>query len=411
MRSHETMKLLSRQTIQASDGKSSPLCALVTYIDNKTPVLLCRTGLEVGDDVHDHFCDSISADNGRTWSEPRPQPFWSARREGDRYLVHTENAALFLPDEDTLFHFTNDRLEKDLGQCDLGAPSRLRVTSGAPEAVAAGRARAWTGDFGKPQGVAMSFCNPVQDARGRVLLPVQWQMADEDGALRAQGFEPRPGMPHFLRDFWEVGLVIGEEGDDGEYDWRLAGAVPFDVATTTRGLCEGTFTELKDGRLAMILRGSNSMRHTLLPGYKWLSFSEDGGESWSLAQPLTYDDGAPVESGATGSALFRSQRNGRLYWMGNPCDEGTHAVANWPRTPLVLAEVREEPFALVRDSLFVIDRAPDDNPYVQHSNFKYYQDRETGDVVVYLTRYGERGTEGTAWLDADLYEYRIGLDT
>lgn len=47
---------------------------------------------------------------------------------------------------------------------------------------------------------------------------------------------------------------------------------------------------------------------------------------------------------------------------------------------------------------------------LQLSNFRFYQDRVTGDVVLYCTRYGERGSDGKDWLKADCYEYRVGLD-
>jgi hypothetical protein len=90
---------------------------------------------------------------------------------------------------------------------------------------------------------------------------------------------------------------------------------------------------------------------------------------------------------------------------------GERANGNWPRSPLVIAQIQEEPFAIRRETITIIDQAaPHESPQVQHSNFKSYQDRATGDVVVYLTRYGERGAENMEWLRADLYEYRVSLD-
>jgi hypothetical protein len=81
-----------------------------------------------------------------------------------------------------------------------------------------------------------------------------------------------------------------------------------------------------------------------------------------------------------------------------------------PRSPLYIAEVQENPVALKRSTITAIDRAqPGEHPDTQHSNFKFYQDRETGDVVFYLTRYSERGVDDGAWLKADLYEYRVAL--
>jgi hypothetical protein len=254
----------------------------------------------------------------------------------------------------------------------------------------------------------VSFCYPCLDARSNLLVPFYRQQADENGRGRARGFAVRSDLPHVLLDVFECGVLIGAADGQGRRTWTAGGAVPFDDEISTRGLSENTIEEIGDGRLVMIARGSNARCPDLL-GCKWLSFSEDGGSSWSQAQPLTYDDGAPFESSSTGSVLFRSQLDGRLYWMGNPCAEGVRASGNWPRSPLAIAEVREDPFAIKRESLFAVDRAPDENPYVQHSNFKFYQDRETGEIVIYLTRYGERGTENNAWLNADLYEYRVSI--
>jgi hypothetical protein len=159
----------------------------------------------------------------------------------------------------------------------------------------------------------------------------------------------------------------------------------------------------------MILRGSNAA-WTDRPSYKWLSFSDDGDESWSEAQPLACDDGTVLESSATGSTLIRPA-NGRLYWAGNLCAEGERAQGNFPRSPLYIAEVQEEPFALKRATIIEIDRhTPEEDPQVQHSNFKVYQDCESGDLIFFLTRYGEHGVNGNDWINADLHRYRVSLD-
>jgi hypothetical protein len=139
-----------------------------------------------------------------------------------------------------------------------------------------------------------------------------------------------------------------------------------------------------------------------------LCFSGDDGETWSDPVPLPFTGGPPIESGSNGSALFRSIKTGKLYWMGNLALDGARANANWPRTPLVIAEVQEEPFAVRRETITVIDqRAPHESEQVQMSNFRFYQDRETGDVVVFLTRFGER--DPVEWQLADYYRYRVEI--
>jgi hypothetical protein len=94
--------------------------------------------------------------------------------------------------------------------------------------------------------------------------------------------------------------------------------------------------------------------------------------------------------------------------MGNLALRDERANGNWPRAPLVIVEVQEEPFTLKRDTIFAVDeRGYNDSPRVQMSNFRFYQDRETGDVVIFLTRYGEKSEK--EWMVADYYRYRVEM--
>ena len=94
--------------------------------------------------------------------------------------------------------------------------------------------------------------------------------------------------------------------------------------------------------------------------------------------------------------------------MGNLALRGERANGNWPRSPLVIAEVQEEPFALKKETIFAIDeRGFNDSLGVQMSNFRFYQDRETGDLVIFLTRYGEQSEK--EWMLANYYRYRIQM--
>jgi hypothetical protein len=403
-------RLLEKQVIHRHQPGRAPLCAFVTYMDPTKPVLLRRLGWEVSNDIHDEFADSTSADNGITWSEPR-RALSSHAVEGG-HIVHTENAVLYLPDRGKLIHFTNDKFEASLGGgYDAGYSAQTRITVGEPEAVSRGTATdVLVSGFGLKQGLYVSFTIPCRDSKGRVLAPVMWQRADPAGVIQSKGFPTRADLPDVLLDYWDVGLLIGEFGPDDKLSWHVGNAVPFQFEQSSRGLAEGAVTELSDGRLAMILRASNE-RWLDRPNYKWLSFSADGGETWSKIVPLACDDGVVLESSATGSALFRSIKNGRLYWIGNLCREGERAQGNFPRSPLYICEVQETPFALKRKTLTVIDRAqPGESPETQHSNFKFYQDRVTGDVVLHLTRYGERGAGMDRWLNADLYRYRVAIE-
>ena len=50
--------------------------------------------------------------------------------------------------------------------------------------------------------------------------------------------------PGVFSDVWEVGLMIGEFRGSGELHWRVGKPVPFDLAASSRGMCEGAVMEL-----------------------------------------------------------------------------------------------------------------------------------------------------------------------
>ena len=82
--------------------------------------------------------------------------------------------------------------------------------------------------------------------------------------------------------------------------------------------------------------------------------------------------------------------------------------ASRPRSPLAIFEVREEPFAVKRETMTIIDNIdPGDGPQTQMSNFRFYQDRPSGDVILFLARYGSKDPDN--WKMADYYRYRIRL--
>jgi hypothetical protein len=171
---------------------------------------------------------------------------------------------------------------------------------------------------------------------------------------------------------------------------------------------ENALFELSDGRIVAICRGDNTM-FPETPGRKWLSFSDNDGESWLPPVPLPADDGSVPESGSNGSALFRSIKTGKLYWIGNLCLAGQRARGNLPRTSLALIEVQEAPFALRLATMFLIDeKGYNDSPDLELSNFRFYQDRLTGDLVLLMNRYEQHGHD--QWWNSDYYRYRIEIE-
>ena len=351
------------------------------------------------DDNIDSWSEIISLDHGATWGEPRPLSeygaetvdrgkiktglfgcFYDSLRRG--FLVMA-NREFFPGDGEGHFDFaTSDRRTARIFEYDADSLERR-------SSVDAG--------FGL-RGVFFSFCFPIRLSTGRLLAPAA--VPHWDGGKLV--YHPGCWAPKH-RSF----TVIGECGARGDIHWRAGRPVELDERST-RGFCESTVAELSDGRVAMILRGSNEAVWERQHGYKWAAFSNDGGENWTKPRPMEYDDGTLAESGASGGALFRSVKDGELYWIGNLCPEGAHARGNNPRSPLHLVQVDEKTFRFRKNARTVIDeRGPHEDPALQFSNFSYYQERPSGDIMLFLTRYGERGQE--RWMDADCVRYCIVL--
>lgn len=389
-----TPSLVSKEVfLHKKDGKP-PVTGFVTYIEAQKPVLMHCHGWTQFSDGYDDYSVSISEDNGKIWSKEEVR--WKSEVVPEGRIRYAEPAAYFDKDTGKLLVIT-DRALYPKDKLNIDAEYTLVLD------IFDARKRSWAKrkeiSFPGQRSPAVSFSFPIKTRSGRLLFPAMRKVVDADG---------KPvhyrSSSHTVD---ELVTLIGEYLKNGEIKWHLGKPLQISPDESSRGLDENTLAELPDGRIAAICRGDNSAYRDR-PGYKWLTFSSDGGESWSPPQPLPATGGPPIESGANGSALFRSLKNGKLYWMGSLALDGEHANANWPRSPLVIVEVQEQPFELKRDTIFVVDRrGPTDSPKVQLSNFRFYQDREAGDVVVFLTRYGERSEK--EWMDADYYRYRVRM--
>lgn len=406
------MHTISRSVVTRHRPNGAPIINFVTYIHPTEPILQRRIGWEIADDLHDDLTDTFSRDNGKTWGDS--QPFIRRKQVDGGYLFTQEGGAIYIPERDTLVTATYETIQKTLDGFHDSSPGKLRLTAASPakhrDAVP------FVSDFGVTHGIYVSFLHPALDSRGRVLVPTCFNALEAPGPnapLHKLGVPFRKHAPDQPEDYQRTALLIGTFDAQNRLSWRLTQPVPCAPDKSSRGLCEGTVAQLGDGTLAMVMRGSNHLWPDR-PGCKWLSLSRDGGETWSEAEPLRCDDGTLIESSATGSCLFRSINTGKLYWIGNLCVDGVRPYgwgSNYPRNHIVIARVQENPFALVRSSITVIDKNHEgEDLRVQMSNFRMYQDRATGDAVFYLTRYAERGHDNGDWLKADQYEYRVAID-
>lgn len=218
--------------------------------------------------------------------------------------------------------------------------------------------------------------------QGKLAIGVQIQMADERGEL----INPT-GM-----GFFKAGCLLATWNPETlKYEWELSESfAEVSVEESTRGVYEPAIQELADGRLMMVLRGSNAGRPELM-GTKWISISTDQGMNWSRPVRLTYSDGGVMYSSSCSPDLVKD-RDGHLYFIGVINDE--NPSGNLPRYPLCIAAIDQETLGVIRDSVTVLDsireeherqlaaETPPKHP-IDYSNHYAYLDASGSKIIVY----------------------------
>ena len=207
--------------------------------------------------------------------------------------------------------------------------------------------------------------------------------------------------PAGTRTYTEA-LVLRGKWQGSQLDWSASEPIRGDPQQSTRGMDEPTIEYLDEGRLLMILRGSNDRRPEL-SGYRWFSLSHDGGNLWTSPRPWTYNDGRQFFSPSACSQLLRHS-SGRLFWLGNITSENPRG--NRPRYPFVIGEVDRVTGLLRRESIRTIDTLQSgEDPILSLSNFYARVDRLTREIAIHMTRLFARPEE---WA-GDAYLYRIAV--
>ena len=330
----------------------------------------------------------FSADNGRSWSDPVTRPARTQTPRGvlqrharggyldprtDRF-IRLRNQAL-LPTDSVGEYMTNNTIHyavsTDGARTDLFDEPLIQAGPEFGEdhplpGVYRGRNCFMIGDF---------TCVPITLPDGAILLPCQISPLGPDGSYvnKGGGFT-----------YTDAAVIRGAWRPDGHILWRLAGTATADPERTTRGLIEPTIAELADGRILIVMRGSNDRRPEL-PGSRWFSISPDQGEHWPPAEPWRYTDGEAFYSPSSCSQLV-PHSGGRLFWLGNLCARNPRG--NLPRHPFVIAEVDRSCGLVIRSSVTVVDdRRPEEPELVTLSNFSAREDRETGRIVAHVLRH------------------------
>jgi hypothetical protein len=216
-------------------------------------------------------------------------------------------------------------------------------------------------------------CLPITLKDGSIVLPVQITPLGPDGNLY------NPVGAYTCTDV----AVLHARWKGKQLEWKMSDLVKGDPERSTRGMDEGTIETLADGRLILVMRGSNDQKPAL-PSYRWVSYSRDGGWHWTTPAPWTYAHGEAFYSPSSCSQLLRHS-NGKLYWLGNISP--TNPRGNRPRFPFFVGEVDQDAGRLIRDSLIQVDdRRPGESEILTLSNFYAREDRETRQIALHMTR-------------------------
>lgn len=324
-----------------------------------------------------------SRDNGRTWTEPRMVPTGEKRPNGmwrkhpragfidpgtKKYLEFWNEGVL--PSDDPLEGMRIWTVWYREGQ---DGPQQAVVHEGSGYSVEHSMPGVWLGMNGVMLGDSASV--PVATRSGRILLPLTVSPLGADGKL----YNPTGGYTY------TDAMVIQGTWKNGKLAWRTSDRVIGDPARSTRGMDEPTVETLDDGRMIMIMRGSNDKNHAL-PSRRWVSFSTDGGAGykWTSPEPWTYSTGEAFFSPSACSQLLKHS-SGRLFWLGNITPE--NARGNRPRYPFVVGEVDRRTGLLLNDTIRKVDdRQAGESEIVTLSNFYARENRETREIDLHMTR-------------------------
>jgi hypothetical protein len=346
-----------------------------------------------------------SLDNGRTWSDFEPLPDVVTHEHGARiywgvgprfYDSETDVVVSIWLRQTKQKLYANhsfSRISRDGGRT-WSTPRQLRYEDGAA--------------FDPDNPLAPEFLENNQSYFGSNIIRHTGGTLIHVGAAVNVPYENTSGksfdgrVPADARNIGSLCFVGQWNEATNDYDWTAGGPVWVPLEVSSRGLMEPDVTELADGRVLVVWRGSNTPE---TEGRKWFSVSGDGGMTLSPVAEWKYDDGSRFYSPSSIHRFIRHSVTGKLYWIGNICP--TPPRGNSPRYPLVIAEVDESLPALRRDTQTVIDaRGPDDSERLQLSNFAVLENRETHDVELYLTRLG---ADPNDFWGSDAYRYTLSF--
>jgi hypothetical protein len=374
------MRLKSKELFVAAPKEGVWVMARAFYTKPTGVEMISIHGHETRSDICDVSFHRFSSDNGRTWPESKEVKTYERLPTGAFHrgiapaLVDPQaKKTIFfilqgiLPNEDALDGMKHYTMRWGLSEDGGRSFSREEpiIQQGKEFNEEHPIEGVWIG-----KNCIVCGVNQVILDNGEIIYPITSTPLGPDGAYY------NPGGGYTYED---VAVLIGR-WEKNRLVWDVSERLVADPLKSTRGLTEPTIASFP-GRLLLVMRGSNDAKPEL-PGYKWYSLSTDNGRHWTKPQPWTYSNGEKFFSPSSFSMLLRHS-GGRTFWIGNICPE--NPKGNHPRYPLIIGEVDPKSLMLIKESVTVVeDRKPQDDVLIQFSNFWAHEDRETGEVVVYL---------------------------
>lgn len=388
-------------------------------------------------DMEDNFYERVSSDNGRTWGD------WQTTRQrkdeknyqGNHQLACIDDVPVWNPVHKHYVNFGRQLLwldgyekatERYWNGDTLGRPIHTFIT------VYDDQKTYYTelikiedgADFDPDNWANPAYCNTnyvyelgniLVEPNGDILFTTEILMRTGCRLLGKDIMEVFPSAPDGVNAI----LVFRGQWNGERYILTHGQPIVISDRLSSRGLNEPAMAKLASGRIVVIMRGSNATmkwKQRLEPGspnFKWYSFSDDGGRTFSDPMPWRFDDGELIYSSATLSRIVQDACTGKHYWIGTITDHT--AVGNFPRYPLHIVELDETYGTAKKASFTVIDTRREKEPkWIQLSNFDLIQDRETGHLIVTLTKVGqfqsgELAPEGNPF-HAEVWRYEIDLE-
>lgn len=372
---------IRREVFFRSPGKGTAIMAYAFYTKPAGPEMISVEQRWSRSDTIDIAYYRISKDNGRTWGEPKATATGEKRANG-MWRKHTRVGFVdprtsryiefwlegVLPGDDPLEGMKQWNIFYRVGQD--GTPQQI-IQQGKEYSATHPLPGVYTGKNSVMLGDLPSI--PITAKDGSILLPV------EITPLGPNGEYHNPGGGYTYTD----AAVISGRWRGKRLEWHCSDRVVGDPNRSTRGMVEPTLAILEDGRVLMVMRGSNDKKPDL-PSHRWVSYSSTNGKTWTKPVPWTYTDGESFFSPSSCSQLLKHS-NGKLYWLGNI--NPANPKGNRPRFPFIIGEVDRRTGLLVKNTLRPVDdRQPGEAEILSLSNFYAHEDRETKEIVLYMTR-------------------------